>query len=38
MNNVKSKVHHEIEFVTPKSKYQLTTLILKADIELLIIN
>ena len=38
MNNVKKEVQHEIEFVVSKSKYQLTTLIFKANVELLTIN
>ena len=38
MGNVKKEEQHEIEFVVSKSKYQLTTLILKANIELLTIN
>ena len=38
IDNVKKEVQHEIEFVISKSKYQLTTLILKANIELLTIK
>ena len=36
--NVKKEVQHEIEFLASKSKYQLTMLILKANIELLTIS
>ena len=35
MNTVKKEVQHEIEIVISESKYQLTTLILRANIELL---
>ena len=38
VDNVKKEAQHEIEFLVSKSKYQLTTLTLKANIELLTIN
>ena len=38
MNIVKKEVQHKTEFVISKSKYQLTTLILKANVELLTTN
>ena len=38
IDNVKKEVQHEMEFVVSKSKYQLTTHILKANTELLTIN
>ena len=38
INNANKEVQHEIEFVISKSKYQFTTLTLKANIKLLTIH
>ena len=38
MSNVKNEVQHETKTATSKSRYQFTTLILKANIELLTIK